>query len=139
MKRKDYELISNSNSTLFKEEVKRFLEAHQNALEITTTYCTTNKGHFAHIDFSYLKDIAENVKDDYILRGERYYCCNCPFWGSNATDDVDKAMSCTIQVRNKDTRYCSDACLRFYQLLADGEITPCDYEYDPDRHRREKI
>lgn len=35
-------------------------------------------GHCAYIEYSYTQSIPENLADEYELRGEHFYCGNCP-------------------------------------------------------------
>ena len=118
---KDFKVISNSNSTIFEEEVKEFLIKHPNV--ISSTSGVTESGSWCHIWYESKNLVAEDIRDEYVLRGEEYYCGNCPMWGGNINNG---SPMCSSKVRYKDTRFCSKACLHFYQRLAEGEIRPVD-------------
>ena len=120
---KDFKVISNSNLSNFEKEVKSFLNEHQDAISLQTNSTSTSKGHYCHIFWEEKKLVPEDIRDEYILRGEKYCCGNCPLWGGN----VDNGRpECLRQVRMKDTRLCSGACLWFYQQIANGEFRPVE-------------
>ena len=130
---KDFELIYSNNSNKFKEEVKAFIQKHKFT---DIQFNTTESGHYAYIIFEYEKLVSEDIRDEFILDGYDYRCGNCPYWGKHALSDPRKAMTCTKYV-SKNQRFCSKACLFFYQKLAKGEIQPID---DPivDEHKKEE-
>lgn len=63
----------------------------------------------------------ENIQEEYELRGEVYYCCDCPYL-ERVDDRRVKKLSCML---SPFTRLDSRACLKFYQDLAKGVIEPC--------------
>ena len=113
---KDFKVITNSNSTNFEKEVKDFLSNNADLVITEFNSGATNKGSWCHICYEKNILIAENIKDEYVLRGEVFHCGNCPLWDNG----------CLIQVRSN-ARFCNDACLHFYQRLAEGEFRPVDY------------
>ena len=130
---KDFKLISNSNSTKFEEEVKAFIQKHKFT---DIQFNTTESGHYAYILFDREEVISEDIRDEYILDGYDFRCGNCPYWGEHALDDPRKAMTCTKYV-TKNPRFCSRACLFFYQKYAKGEILPIDSP-SVDAHKKEE-
>jgi len=121
---KDFKVISNSNLSNFEKEVKTFINTHKDALNMQVNSNTTVDGHFAHIYWEEVRPVPEDIKDEYILRGERYRCENCPHYGANASDNPRHAFSCTRKVYSATRRGCEEACLYFYQQLAKGELNP---------------
>ena len=119
---KDYKVISNSNLSYFEEEVKSFLEAHKDAISIQVNSSSTLEGHFAHIYWEERKLVAEDIRDEFILRDEKYRCENCPHYGGNS-DNPRHAFSCLRKVFHR-RRGCDEACLFFYQELAKGDLRP---------------
>ena len=124
---KDFIIISNANLTQFQNEVKAFLESHKNATTLNVLSSTTNSnGSNAHIYWEEVIEIPENIKDEFILRGEVYTCSNCPWYGANGSDNPRQAFECLHKVDFGRKRTNTPACLFFYQKLASGEVRPCD-------------
>ena len=124
---KDFIVISNSNLSQFQNDVKQFLHDHKTATRIDVLSSTTSAGGSnAHIYWEEVVQIPENIKDEFILRGETYTCGQCPFYGVNGSDDPRKAFDCLHSVTMGRKRSINNACLYFYQKLASGEVRPCD-------------
>ena len=128
---KELEIISNTNITAFKEDVKNFLNTHK---DYTIDFRTTAHTHYAYIVYVTEIDVPEDVKDEYVLKGENYYCCNCPHW--TYYTDERQVPSCGLRVKAR-ANYRGEACLLFYQEMANGEIRPQEFplweEYEADR------
>ena len=123
--RKELEIISNSDSTTLKAEVKKFFEEHANDLSVDVQFTTTTAGHNAYIIYEQAYQIPEDIRDEYIIRGESYTCENCPYWSNNFDPTNIKGLwRCTKKVKYGNVRYVDEACLFFYQELAKGEIKP---------------
>lgn len=123
---KEFKVIANTNLTDFEREVKSFLESHRNAISLQLNSTTIESGHFAHIQWDEKRLIPENIKDEYLLRGEKYHCKNCPHWGANGSENPREAFDCLKRVKDR-ARGCEEACLYFYKELAKGDIRP----YEP--------
>lgn len=82
-------------------------------------YWNLSRGHCAYIEYSYTEKIPETLMDEYALRGEIYYCGNCPkFFPS--TDGRTQAGTCLYGKCNRPIP--SDrACKHFYQKVDSGE------------------
>ena len=75
-----------------------------------------------HIYYSYKIQVAESAREEYELRGERYYCKDCPFF-KVSEDKRRKGAGCTRNVDERAVDY-TPACNLFYDLYAKGEIEP---------------
>ena len=123
---KDFKVISNNNSTNFEREVKEFLSTHQAEKNLISSYAPTSHGFVAFFEWETVKLEPENIKDEFILRGEKYTCSNCPMWGGNTPQEPNeprRAFTCTREVYPS-RRGCETACLWLYQEIAKGEIKP---------------
>lgn len=76
-------------------------------------------GHCAYIEYSYTEQIPESLKDEYALRGEVFYCGNCPMF-EPSMDGRIKAGKCKYGVCNKPIP-ADKACIKFYQKYDAGE------------------
>lgn len=115
------EVISNLNLQQFREQVNQFLDSHK----VTSVNYAKDGGEYtAFISFIQEVKTAEDIRDEYNLSGEVYYCKDCPKWGSNYTDEPRGTYICHAKVTKKTLRGCTPACLFFYEKLARGEIKP---------------
>lgn len=71
----------------------------------------------ACIEYQTEETIFENIRDEYIARGEIYYCEDCPFIDP-VTDRRYHYRTCKCGT----TKSKGAACLYFYEQLAKGEI-----------------
>lgn len=78
-----------------------------------------NKGHSAYISWREEVTIPENARDEYELKGEKYHCCDCPFFVLSQDRRV-KYTTCGCDVHS--TYYERPACEEFYEKLKRGEI-----------------
>ena len=78
-------------------------------------------GTMYHIYYSYTVQVAENAREEYELRGLKYYCKDCPWFGKSA-DKRRSSTGCTKGVQNAVDYTC--ACEMFYTMLANGTIKP---------------
>lgn len=94
----------------------RDVSSHNSKYQI---HWNLSMGHCAYIEYAYTEKIPETLMDEYALRGEVYYCGNCPkFYPS--TDGRSRAGQCLYGKCNKPIP--SDkACKHFYQKIDSGE------------------
>lgn len=71
------------------------------------------------IKYEVTKEIPENLKDEYELRGEKHHCIECPFY-DRPTDGRRKYTHCKL----RECLSCGadNCCEEFYDLLASGQI-----------------
>ena len=78
-----------------------------------------NMGHCAYLYYTYEEEIPEDVKDEYELRGEQYYCGDCPEL-KKTKDKRRKWFPCGYHPYGK-SNIESKACAHFYEELVKRE------------------
>lgn len=75
-------------------------------------------GHVAYIEYHFTTDIPENLEDEYRLRGERYFCRNCPYF-TPSFDGRTQHGKCDYGVSRRPAPD-HGACETFYEHHHDG-------------------
>lgn len=114
---KKFKVISHFDSNRFEDEVKELLLEHPDA---NISFGSIGERHNAYAIWRETIKVAENIRDEFVLRGEKHHCGECPFYGGN-TDEPKNAFSCMREVYAK-RRRCDEACMWLYQELAKGGI-----------------
>lgn len=81
----------------------------------------TNAGLVAHIFYEERTRVAETVRDEYALRGEKYLCRECPYF-EEPEDGRVKKVRC--RYAEGYTTAESECCEVFYRRLATRELIP---------------
>ena len=89
-------------------------------------YNTNVPGHCAYITYDHTEEIPESPKEEYELRGERYYCKDCPHYRPS-TDGRTKWSRC--EFLDERTTATSDCCEWFYRALVKGEVKPVETRF----------
>lgn len=106
--------IMEERPELFDERINEVL-ALPNLTSHRLTYL--QGGLLAAIEYTTETTICENIKEEYELRGEVYYCDDCPHL-QPITDRRHHYHECKCGTTSPSRK----ACLLFYQELAKGEI-----------------
>ena len=117
------EIITSNSLTEFKDKVNNFLEC--NTVR-SVDYAKASAEVTAFISYEKVFNVPEDIRDDYHLRGDFYFCEDCPYWGSNYKEGPEAAYLCHKKITPKTIRGCNPACLWFYERLARGDIRPYD-------------
>lgn len=83
-------------------------------------YRTTDGFFCAVITYRDVVTVYANVKEEYLDKGERYYCTDCPLYRTNS-DGRRRGGQCA---RKSHIDPGATACVRFYEDLATGEVEP---------------
>lgn len=128
---KKVKVLSSSNSTTFENCVNDFLNDLENPKELQVSFTSTGKSHVAYVMWEAEELIPEDIRDEYILRGEKHTCGECPHWGGNKKQDGEgmRNTGCDLHITDGSIRGCAPACLWLYKELAKGGIVL--HEYDP--------
>lgn len=78
------------------------------------------QGFCAYLTYEEDEAIPENIRDEYILNGERFRCFECPFYVP-PEDKRRRHGSCKLKAA---TAPDDDACLHFYKQYSLGNIEP---------------
>jgi len=124
---KSMRIISNYDSTAFERDVNAFLDEHKTDISVNVQFTTTTAGHNAYIIYEQQIQIPEDIRDEYILRGEEYHCEDCPYWTNNQKpEDSRELFKCEKRIGQEPVRFITPACLYFYQRLAKGDLKKYD-------------
>ena len=86
-------------------------------------YNTNVPGHCAYITYDHTEEIPETPKEELELRGERYYCRECPHFVPSMDGRTTRTM-CPFLGERVTSR--SDCCEWFYRALIKGEVKPVE-------------
>lgn len=76
--------------------------------------------HCAYISYEKRVVIPEDIRDEFILKGKRYVCGECPYF-QPSEDRRIKYTACRKGERR--TYYTRDACLALYKEIERGEVS----------------
>lgn len=77
-----------------------------------------NQGFCAYIDYEVAVRVAEDLRDEYEMRGEGSTCAECPYL-EKSDDGRRKWQACKVQGRTHED---NPACLYYYRQLEKGEL-----------------
>lgn len=116
--------------SILETDPARFDETYNRALdqladsgaEIDTPrpYRTTDGYFCAIITYREVVTKYDNIKEEYLDRGLRYYCTDCPLYRTHS-DGRRRGGQCS---RKSHIDPGATACVRFYEDLATGEVEP---------------
>lgn len=89
-------------------------------------YNTNVRGHCAYITYDYSESVPETPKEEYELRGERYYCRECPHYVPSMDGRTTRSMCPYL---NERVTASTDCCEWFYRALVKGEVKPLETQF----------
>ena len=102
-------------------EVLTEINAERRSMEIV--YNTNVSGHCAYITYDHTENVPETPKEEYELRGERYFCKECPHYVPSMDGRTTRSMCPWL---NERVAASSDCCEWFYRALMKGEVKPIE-------------
>ena len=84
-----------------------------------------NQGHCCYFVYTEEQCIPESIEDEYTLKGEHYFCGDCPFFiVSKLKPDKGTCTHDDVSIRTRDGLLSATqkACSKLYQGLKDGTI-----------------
>lgn len=118
LKKERFAVIDSTDSERFSVQVNEMLEKLAGKT-YTFNLKMNTEGHCAYFTWAEVETIFENIRDEYVARGEEYICGECPYFIPPADDGRKFRGSCRYK-RTVDRR--APACVTFYEQLATGEI-----------------
>ena len=117
---KKVKTIQASTASEFDEKFNKFSEAVSSRMELQwdpTPMCV-------HVLYDEEKLIPETVAEEFELRGEHYFCKDCPFF-KRGKDKRCKSVGCKYSPYGTAAEF-NSACEYFYKQLINGKIEPVE-------------
>ena len=106
----------NTNYNSFMDELA------ETKAKILNEHISQFKEYSIDIFYEIKETVCENVRDEYVAQGYKYYCNDCPYL-DRSTDGRKKIMPCPYHELGR-TNITNEACLKFYEDMRNGKIKP---------------
>lgn len=121
MKRIEKEMnktIVERNPETFDERLNNLMEDISRKEPHCERFFDASIGHCAYVKWTETIIEAEDIRDEYTLKGIEYVCGDCPFF----VLQKDKRIKYHICNKGERTWYEHQACLALYEMIEKGEI-----------------
>lgn len=113
------EIVSGISASDFQENLNKTLQRFDTQGIKYDMQLSPQTGFVAYIVYENVMQIAETIKDEFEMRGEKHACIECPYY----TRPIDGRVKYTRCRNGKGIcRKDSDCCNDFYEKLLNGEI-----------------
>lgn len=117
-KRPKVRVVEAATAEEFEKELNAAL-AEVTRWKPSLTWNNNREQHCVYIEYTEWVQIPEDVRDEYILKGRRIICGECP-WYIRSDDRRIKYMTCAKGEPR--CHYTKEACLALYEAVERGEV-----------------